>query len=248
MSYLPSLVAGIALLLCMIYVSTLSDNPKLQVVGNPPQAQGLFTGVKGYEADVRAVFSESLSNRSKLLINTDQLAKKLQERFPELGDIAIVLPLVGRRPVVQIRPAEPALVLGTLQGALVIDEHGRTIADAGDVESSILDKLPTLQDESSLSLERGSYALPKETVSFVMTVAAQLQEKKLEIQSIVLPAVANEMHIRLRNRPYYIKFNLRGDGRIQAGTLIATKGRLEADHITPRHYIDVRVPGKVFYK
>jgi len=246
-AYIPSLIVGLVLLLCMVYVSTLTGNPRLQMVGNP-QASGLVAGVAAYETDVQAVFSESLLNRSKLLINTDELAKKLQDKFPELGEVAVVLPLIGRRPIVQIRPAEPALTLGTLQGALVIDEHGRTIAKARDVESSILDKLPTLQDESGLSLERGNYALPEETVTFVKSIAGQLDSKRLKVGSMLLPVTANELHVRLQGKPYFVKFNVRGQGRTQVGTFIATKEKLEAGKITPREYIDVRVPGKAFYK
>ena len=246
-AYAPSLAAGFILLVCVVYASTLSSDAKLQVLGDQ-QKTGLRLGPDTYESQVREVFSESLLNRSKLLIDTDKIAAKLQEKYPELGEVAVILPLAGRRPVVQIRPAEPALLLGTLEGGLVVDENGRTMADARQVESSIRDALPLLQDESGLSVERGSYALPKETVVFVRIVAAQLQHKKLKIQTMSLPTVANEMHVRVEGKNYFVKFDLRGEGRAQAGTYLATKEKLEKDGKTPKEYIDVRLPGKVYYK
>jgi hypothetical protein len=246
-AYTPSFIAGLVLMICLVYVSTLEIHPKLQVVGDQ-RTTGLVSGIETYEDDIGAVLGDSVLNRSKLLINTDDIARKIQEKFPELGEVAVILPLVDRRPIVQVQPAKPALVLGTLEGGLVIDENGRTIADARDVESSVRDALPTLQDESGLSLERGKYAVPKETVGFVQAIAAQLKQKGYKIQSMTLPAAANEMHLRVHGKPYYVKFDLRGDSRVQAGTFIATKEKLEADKVTPREYIDARVPGKAYFK
>lgn len=128
------------------------------------------------------------------------------------------------------------------------DENGRAIADAHDVESSIKDDLPVVQDESGLPIKRGQTALPKETVSFIETVAGQLEAKRIAVQTIVLPPIANELHIRLSGQPYFVKFDVRGEGRLQAGSLIAVKEKLEADKRTPKEYIDVRVPDKAFYK
>lgn len=246
-SYAPSLIAGLILATCLVYISTLNDTPRLQVVGDQSDT-GLVSGVESYKDGVSEVFNESTFNRSKLLIDTDEIARKLAEKYPELGEVAVILPLVGRRPVVQVRPAEPALVLSTLEGGLVVDENGRIIARAQDVESSMRDKLPVLRDDSGLSLDRGSYALHPEAVELIRTVSAHLKQNGYRVQTMTLPAVANEMHLRLQDKPYYVKFDLRGDGRVQAGTLIATKEKLEADKVTPREYVDVRVSGKAYYK
>jgi hypothetical protein len=139
-------------------------------------------------------------------------------------------------------------VLGTLEGTRVVDENGRIIAEARDVESSVRDKLPVLLDESGLTLDRGNYALPQGTVAFVREVSAQLTAQGYKIQSMVLPAEPNEMHVRIEGQSYYVKFELRGEGRVQAGSYSATKEKLEAGKVTPREYIDVRVPGKIYYK
>jgi hypothetical protein len=247
-AYAPSLIASLVLALCLGYISTLSTEPKVQVVGMGGHETSLAREVGAYEADVATVFNESIWNRSKLLINTNEIAKEIQGKFPELGDVAVILPLVDRRPVVQIRPAEPVLVLGTVQGAMVVDENGRIMASARDIDSRIKDKLPTIEDQSGLSLDRGGYGFPKETVTFIRTVAAQLSQKGYKLQIMALPPIANELHVRLEGMPYYVKFNVRGEGRLQVGTLIALRQKLEAGKHTPREYIDVRVPGKAYYK
>lgn len=247
LAFLPSAIAGFALLLCVSYILSLDTNAKLQVVGDQRES-GLLVGIEEYEIGVQEAFDSSLANKSKLLINTDELANKLREKYPELGEIAIVLPLVGRRPIVQVQPAKPALILGTASGGYVVDETGRIIADAESVASSIRDRLPTLQDESGLQLERGKYALSTDVVELASEVAAQFSEKGVKIQTMTLPIAPHELHVRVSGLPYYIKFNTKGEGRVQAGSYIATKQKLEADTVIPSQYIDVRVEGRVFYK
>lgn len=246
LSFAPSIVAGIVLVGCLGYISTLSSEVKLQVVGG--ENSSLAANAAQYRLGVQNILQESLANKSKLLIDTDALAQRIAAEYPQLGEVLVVLPLIGRRPVVQVEPAAPSLILGTMGGGFVLDEHGRVIAKAADIESSIRDGLPLLQDESGLSLESGRYALPRESVKFVRDVAAQLASKHYTVQSMVLPVVANEMHVRLKDAAYYIKFDLRGQSRVQAGTFIATEKKLAGDNIMPREYIDVRVPGKVYYK
>jgi hypothetical protein len=245
-SYAPTALAGIVLAFCLIYCSTLSTKPQVQAVG--VGATGLARGIDSYEADLFYLFDKSILNRSKLLIDTEAIAREIQAEFPQLGAVAVVVPLVGRRPVVRVRPATPALMLGTLEGVMVVDENGRIMAEARDLESSVKDKLPTVQDESGLSLEKGKYAFPRETVAFIQEVTAQLDAQRLSVQAMTLPPIPNELHIRLENTPYYVKFDMRGKGRVQAGTLVATKKKLDGGKQTPREYIDVRIPGKAYYK
>lgn len=243
---IPSFITGVVLVGCLLYISSLGSNAKLQIIGDA--RIGLAHEVADYESSIRKILNSSIENKSKLLINTDQVAEKISAEFPELGDVSVILPLIGRRPVVQAEPASPSLILATTEGSFVLDSNGRAMTKAKDIESSVRDKLPVVSDESGLSLELGHYALSKESVDFVQGVAEQLKRKKIEVQSMVLPAAANEMHVRIAGSPYYIKFNLGGEGRVQSGTYIATRKKLAQDNVIPREYIDVRVPGKVYYK
>lgn len=242
----PSFIAGAVLAGCLLYISSLSSDPKLQIAGNTKL--GITHDVTEYEAGIRKILDSSITNKSKLLINSNEIAGRIADEYPELGDVSVVLPLIGRRPVVQAEPAAPKLVLTTVDGGFVLDENGRIMAEAADIESSVRDALPVLRDESGLSLELGRYALSKESVNFVAAVAAQLQRKDMTIQSMILPTVPNEMHVRMAGKPYYVKFNLRDESRVQAGTYLATHKKLSQDNVEPREYIDVRVPGKVYYK
>lgn len=243
--YAPSVIAGMTLLCCLTYISTLSGDPKLQITGQVP---GLAADAEAYRVGIQEVFEQSVANRSKLLIDTDKLSTKISSEYPELGEVTVALPLIGRRPVVHARLAAPRVIITNAEGGYVIDVTGRIMSKATNIESSVRDSLPVIQDESGIELEQGSYAMSTEAVAFINEVATQLALKKYNIQSMVLPPVANEMHVRLEGVPYYIKFNLRGEGRAQAGTYIATERKLTQDGVVPRAYVDVRVPGRVYYK
>lgn len=246
LKYAPSMIAAVILLVSLVYMSTLSTLPNVQILRSSDQT--LVGNRAVYEKEAREILAQSALNRSKLTIDTTKLAADLREAFPELGDIAVVMPLVGRRLVIQAQPAQPALVLGTRSsGAFVVDVHGRAIVKASEVDSSTRDKLPVVRDESGVSLEPGKSALPKEVVRFITDVSAQLKAKNIPLDSMSLPA-ARELWVRPKDRPYYVKFDTQGEGRLQTGTFIAVKERLEKDNVLPAEYIDVRVSEKAFYR
>ncbi len=249
-SVLPSLLAVSALLLSLIYISTLSTSPNVQFVSlQNPHDHGLISNMTAYQSDFQAVLEKSPLNHSKLLINTDAIAKELSNRFPELGDISVVLPLVGRRPILKIRPAEPAVTLSAPGGPYVVDTTGRVLAYTKDVESSVKDQLPTVRDQSGLPVDRGSVVLTSQTISFIQLIEGQLSQAHMPIDALILPETsAGELHVQPAGKPYFVKFDMRGEGRLQAGTFLAVKDYLERSGKTPTAYVDVRVPEKAFYK
>lgn len=248
LTYAPSYLAGLVLLVCLVYVSTLSSQPNVHITGATDK-KTLIVDADTYEYEVQQLLSRSLLNQSKLLINTDKLASEIESNFPELGDVSVVLPLVGRRPIVEARPARQAIVLGAEDGPFIIDTKGRVLAVTSEVDSYLWDDLPRVQDQSGLSSERGKIALTSEAVAFIREVSYQLKEKRIPVQSFVLPATsANELRVRVQGMPYFVRFDVRGEGRQQVGTYIAVKQRLEKDGAVPKQYIDVRVPEKAFYK
>jgi hypothetical protein len=47
---------------------------------------------------------------------------------------------------------------------------------------------------------------------------------------------------------YFVKFNLHGNAREEAGAFLAVKEYLESSHKTPGEYVDVRVENRAYYK
>lgn len=245
--YAPSLIAGAVVIGCALYMTTLTTVPHVQAVGSL-QDGTLSHDLDYYERDIERLFAGSLANRSKLLIDTSAMSERIQRAYPELGQVGVVLPLAGRRPIVHIDPSPPALILASPMGAYVIDTEGRVIAEASQLESSARGNLIRVRDQSGLPLRRGTNALPRQSVTFIQEVTRQLTAKELTVESMELPRAAYQLDVRLKGTGYFIKFNTRGQGRVQSGTYLALREYLRERNLTPGRYVDVRVVGRAFYR
>jgi hypothetical protein len=79
------------------------------------------------------------------------------------------------------------------------------------------------------------------------TVHYQFAQTDIKVNALVLPAKkAYEVNARLEGKPYIIRFNLQEDALQQSGAAIATIEQFGST--VPTGYLDVRVPGRVYYK
>ncbi len=244
--FIPSFIALGAILLCFIYVTVLDTNPRVTVTGNANSP--LLKSTETYRQEAEKQLKRSITSRGKLTIDTRKIENELKAVFPELADVAITIPVTGRRPIVDIAPVEPAIVLTGVHGAFVLDYQG--LARAKITAQETLDglKLPKIADDSQLELVLGKAALPADNVSFIVLLMKHFEQASTPVESAKLPTVANELHVRVTGQGYDIKFNLQGDARAQAGTYFAVRERLAVERIKPAEYIDVRVEEKAFYK
>lgn len=243
---LPSVLSVGAIIVSLFYATSLSTKPRFQVPNGT--ASPLLRDSAFYENATSTVLRRSILNYSKLTINTSKLAQELREQYPELGDVTVIIPLSGRRPVIEVKPAIPVLKLSGNGGLYIIDEQGRALLKASEARNNAATDVPYVIDQSGLELQQGRQVLPLSTISFIHNMTAQMHAKNIQIESITLPPIPNEIHLRLVGYGYFVKFETQGSAREQAGTLIAVQEELHADQITPLEYIDVRVPEKVFYK
>jgi hypothetical protein len=213
------------------------------------QGQVFLRSLKTYEDAVHSTFARSFVNGNKVTVSASRISADLRQQFPELKTVAISLPLVGSRPVVYIQPAVPALILTTKRsGVMVVDTSGKALITGNQVPDLDKLKLPVVHDESNLAFRAGSIALPAQSVAFITEVVGQLKAKSIPISSLTLPVEASELQVRIEGKPYFVKFNLHGQAREEAGAFIAVKARLESEHKTPATYIDVRVPNRAYFK
>lgn len=241
--------AAIAMIgVSVLYCLSLQTTPKIiqiKAEGSPE----LVRDPAIYQKAAQRVLRQSLLNRSKLGVDTAGLSRALQAEFPELSEVNVTIPLISRRPIISLSLAEPALVIaGQSGGAYVLDENGRVILPASEIEHFNSLDLPVVSDQSGLKIELGKTVLTRSDVAFIKELYGQLRAKNLNVELLSLPAVANELHMRLSGAGYFVKFNLAAEARQQAGTFIAVKERLEAERRIPAEYIDVRVDEKAYYR
>lgn len=245
--YLPSILSLGVVVMSGIFLTTLTANPKISIL-TPENNLAVVQDTQTYEQAAERLMRRSLLSRSKFTIRTDELAAALQQEFPELGDVVVTVPLISRRAVIEVQPATPVLLLRGSNGTFVIDKLGRPVLEAARLSSSVRDKLPVVSDESDTELLLGRQQLTLELTAFIQDTHAQFTGLGIITEAYTLPSLANELHVRLPGKGYYVKFNTEAEARQQVGTYMAVKGRLESEGITPSEYIDVRVEERAYYK
>lgn len=228
---------------------SLSTDPRVIPVVSVDSRVFLHT-TQAYQQGAQEILAGSVWNRSKLTINTDSVAQKMKQEFPELDQVSLALPFLGHRPLIYVQPSQPALLLSSTSGAYVVDEHGKALLATTHLPATVKLDLPLVSDQSGVAVHEGQQVLTSDSVAFIQAVVQQLKAHNTAIDSLTLPPAASELDVRLSGQSFYIKFNLhasKDDARQQAGTFIAVWKKLQSQHITPAHYIDVRVDGRAYY-
>lgn len=245
------LLAIIVVLSLTVYELQLSTTPKVVSLATSSDVPFLQDS-SVYQQTARLMFAESAANRNKLTVNANDIAVRLQKRFPELQEVSVSLPIIGATPTIFVRPAEPAMVLASGNGTFIVDENGRALAEATAGTNLRRLQVPSVTDQSGLGVKLGKQVLPRSAAAFIGTIATQLKAQKMTVQSMTLPAAAGELDVYISGKPFFIKFNLeQGTEDValrQVGTLIAVLKKLEREGVRPSQYVDVRLEGRAYYK
>lgn len=246
LKHLPTALAMIVIIGSVLYSSLLDSNPRVMVSASA-SGQSLQRPTGVYQNYIQERLDESLWNKNKLTLDTRSVVSDLQKQFPEVSQAIVTVPILGHRPVVRIAVSSPAFVLATQHGAYYINDSGVPLVRVSEVQNQLRD-LQTVTDETGLPITTGTQILPTKTVDFISTVIGQLKATDTAVDSITLPLSANELHVRITGQPYVVRFNTSGDARVQVGTFLAVKKRLEGSKEIPKEYIDVRVDERAYYK
>lgn len=228
----------------LIYISWLNTTPKITILGSSNEA--LLQNIAVYRQAATKLLTESVTNRNKLTLNEGGIADKLEAMYPELASVTVQVPLLGHNPQIVLESAPLDLRLQTSTGQVfILAASGKAMAE---VSNQSYSGIPLINDQSGLPVHVGSVALPNTDVAFIQTVTSQLVASHLAISSLTLPQATSELDIHLNGRPYLVKFNLEADAKAQVGTYLAVNKYLTSLNIIPSQYVDVRVPGRAYYK
>jgi hypothetical protein len=239
-------IASLALLISSVQVSM---RPRLVIV-NDTAVYRLHPD-STYEANITQTLRGSWTNTNKITINTAGIARNLKTDYPEVADASVTLSIIGQRPIVYIQLTKPSLLMVATDGsASVLDETGRVLTPASQVSNLDSFNLPTVTDQSGLNTESGHLALSGSSVQFISAVLLQLKAAGVSYSRLVLPPSSQELDIYIQGQPNFVKFNMHdpGTAREQAGEYLATANYLKGKGIVPASYIDVRLPGRTYYK
>ncbi len=202
-----------------------------------------------YQQATQRLFSSSFVNSNKITIDTVEISDKLMQQFPELADVNIKIPFIGRNPIVYFSPNNVLVSLSTQNGkSYAIDSNGQVVGNI--VSTSFVPlHLIDIQDLSSAPIHIGQPILSSDTVAYIQTILFQVEQHQLAISKLVLPAGVSELDMYIAGQSYFVKFNLNDTMPLQeVGTFLAVQHYLQGKSITPSLYIDVRVDGRAYYK
>ncbi len=241
--HIPTVVMSLLLIICALYLTTLSTSPRVMTLSNDT-SRALLRNKSDYESGIQGLLGDNLLNHSKLTINTAKLQRDIIHLYPEIARADVTLPIMGRRPVVELVVAQPKINVVVQSKTYCIDARGYAIAQRG-----ALQDLPTVYDEVGNSdVKIGKQVMSREDVAFITTVHNQLSPKKNKVTHYTLTKQAGEMIVKLQGKAYVIKMNLYTDPNIAIGSYFATIKKLEAERQIPKEYIDVRVEERVYVK
>lgn len=223
----------------LIYSLILSHNPAIKA----DSAQYHSPAV--YKTQIATLFS-GLKNSNKLTFDESSVVKAIQAKFPEVRSARVELPFFSQQPVVWLNISPPAFSLVNSQSSYLIDTQGVAVARSSDIPT-IKNKI-VVQDQTSFEVKLGQQILSSDGVALINTVIAQAKQAKVPIAALSLPPRAQELDLRTSDQPYYVRFYLAGDALSQTGQFLAARHQFAKTGKSPSQYLDVRVPGKIFYK
>ena len=241
------MIATLAIMVSLVFLSTISPNPKLVLLGQSDGA-GLLRDKQAYIDAAHKILSGTFVDKSKITVDTEGFNRSMKQQFPELSTVDMTLPLMGRRPIVEVVAARPVIRLVSQGQTFLLDASGRAlIKQSGDSNIPQM-TLPAVTDATNVTVQIGKGALPRETVTFITTFVQQLTAQGLTPTELTLPIRASELQVKLKETKYYIKASVLTDPRVAAGQYFAVKKKLEADGNVPSEYVDLRIEEKVFVK
>ncbi|MEO8862709.1 MAG: hypothetical protein ABI354_00095 [Candidatus Saccharimonadales bacterium] len=244
--HLPELVAWFAIVVAIMYSLTLQTAPRINVVSQPGTVS---RSPEVYKDDVQSIWQSSFLNRSKLTVKTGDIRGGIQKQFPEIVDIDIELPLLGRRPAITLTTAAPAFVLSSTNGSFYVDRNGKVLALVKDVSKNNVGTLIKLIDETQTHATPGRRVVSQPAADYLIKLNQLLSSAHLNVDSITMPPkAANEADVRITGEAYFVKFLIGSNEQQGVGALVAVQAKLDNDHVTPKEYIDLRVDEKAFYR
>lgn len=228
-----------AVLAAIAYSLIVSPNPKIELDSE------VYHPISAYRQAATAALG-SFHNRNKLTFNDKDLILNLQRQFPEISNASVDLSLFGETPKLKLTIAAPSFFINSQGVNYVVDSEG--VAVDRSTALPRIKNLPIIIDQTGFNSRAGTRVLSAQAVRFINVVINQTKHAKIPIASMTLPALAQELDLRTSDRGYFVKLYLGGDPLVQTGQFLAARHQFDQTNNQPSQYLDVRVPGKIYFK
>ncbi len=211
-----------------------------------PEQRLLLQDASVYKLATEQLMQQKLQNRTKFTFDTTSFSHSLTQRYPEIAQAQVSLPLFGNVPTVYIQPSSTALIfVAKDKRSYLVNTEGYVIAGNNGKAASTT---PVVIDQSGIQPKVGSQALPYNDIRSIQLIVGELRDKKIAINSLVLPLAAQRLEVHLAGKSYYVKFSLHEKVQQQIGAYVAVQRKLDREGTKPKEYVDVRVADRVYYR
>ncbi len=181
----------------------------------------------------RNLFTVWSARIDKNMVSSDQRMKSVEVK--RLWPNRLLLVITERQPSLGWRSGNQQFVL---------DVDGTAIG----YQDQLNLKLPTVTDSTNLPVKIGDRVVPTRFVSFCTGIILNMPKRTgLNITGMRVPDTTSEVYIST-NKNFLIKFDTTRGLDEQLGDLKSVLDSLVRSSKTPAEYIDLRVPGKAYYK
>lgn len=222
----------------------IGTKPNIEIIGDSGQASP--SQINSYQSASEHIISSSITNRTKLTLNQSSLENRLKSQFPVIKTANVSYSLFNYTPTIKLTLQSPVLQLVTSSGNFLIDSSGEAIGRASN--GGAAKNLPVVLDRDNVTAESGKRILPADYVNFVTGIIGQLSANGVNVSKLTLLPREAEVDAGFTGVNYIAKFNLEGGYKEQSGMYVAVSRYLSKKGITPIAYIDLRVPGRAYYK
>ena len=244
---LPTILSFLVILGTLLYISTLNNNPEI-VIENSSSVKFLHSNHQ-YQQTIKSILSSSIFNKSKFTIDSNAVAQRFESVYPEFDSATVIIPISGHRLQLVLKVLEPVLNLQNSTGYYLLNSKGIVIMKFMTLKEMNATKLTTLTDRSNSSVGLGKSFISSDSVKFIQNIIYQYTKKGITIQNLFLPNSPYEVDVQSRGENFIVKYNLLDSSNYQIGTYFTTIKYIKTNNLPmPSQYMDLRVPGKSFYK
>ncbi|HUY53193.1 MAG TPA: hypothetical protein VMV24_01300 [Candidatus Dormibacteraeota bacterium] len=245
---LPTIISFIVILVTLFYVTTLNNSPQIIITNNSSGVKFIHSNAQ-YMYTIRSILNESILNKSKFTINSNNISRQFKSYYPEFSSVTVIIPIYGHRLQLVLKVSEPAINLQNSTGYYLLDDQGVAVIKYNSIKQMDSTKLVTVIDDSNSKVLLGKNFISSNSVLFIQNVIYQYSKKGIKIQNIILPNLPFEIDVQSRGEGSIEKYNLLDNSNFQVGTYFSTLKYIKSSNLAmPTQYIDLRVPGKAFYK
>ncbi|MCC7543291.1 FtsQ-type POTRA domain-containing protein [bacterium] len=229
-------IAAILSLVWMLFLSSWFDVRGFEVKGS--------TSISA--EDVQKTFDQYVrqhpTERNIFFFNSQRFKEALQKSYPTITQLNINRTLF-LKVTVSLRESNAALIWQVGNTNWILGDDGRILERASGAEQ----QLGVVQDTAQLPVKTGDKVVDRNFVSFVRQLNALAPQNNIFISSVVVRNTTIEIDLRIQNN-ILVKCDSTRGVREQLDAIRKTLDTADRTRTPITQYIDVRIPGRAFYK